>query len=59
VGGRRSSGTDYALARFRPQPYPTQMEWNTNDWVEHQKFGLGQITAIGDNLSIRFLKEGE
>ena len=35
------------------------MEWNTNDWVEHPKFGLGQITAIGDNLSIRFLKEGE
>jgi len=35
------------------------MEWNTNDWVEHSKFGIGQITAIGDNLSIRFLKEGE
>lgn len=35
------------------------MEWNTNDWVEHAKFGVGQITAIGDNLSIRFLKEGE
>ena len=30
-----------------------------NDWVEHSKFGIGQITAIGDNLSIRFLKEGE
>src|SRR5581483_513699 len=35
------------------------MEWNTNDWVEHSKFGVGQITAVGENLSIRFLKEGE
>lgn len=35
------------------------MDWNTNDWVEHSKFGVGQITAIGDNLTIRFLKEGE
>ena len=50
---------EYALARFRAQPYPTQMEWNTNDWVEHPKFGVGQIIAVGDNLSIRFLKEGE
>jgi len=35
------------------------MEWNTNDWVEHPKFGVGQVIAVGDNLSIRFLKEGE
>jgi hypothetical protein len=55
----KSLGIDYALARFRPQPYPTQMDWNINDWVEHSKFGVGQITAIADNLSIRFLKEGE
>jgi hypothetical protein len=51
--------SEYALARFHLHPYPTQMEWNTNDWVEHPKFGVGQVTAVGDNLSIRFLKEGE
>ena len=31
-----------------------------DDWVEHQKFGIGQVSEIrGDKIDISFLNSGE